>query len=249
MVRGCLKRNTSSRLPTFTIAPSRAARPSAQGFAGSPVQTRPARTIRPAGPSACKRRARPGRFSLAAENSPPRQTLAPRSTTARALHSIGLAMSRLPARNESTDAPAGPKDAMYPMVVALPIPQAWGTGEETANARLGQAERAPAWWEGQTRRGPFLSRVGSKVEIEEELVGYRPQVHRGQLAFALVGDPGLDNVLGEHVALEKEFMVTFQCVEHLAQRARGAPDLLGFLGLEVVQVLVDRIARVDLVLD
>src|SRR5208283_806837 len=180
----------------------------------------------------------------------PRQTLAPRSTTVRALHSIGFAMSRLPAhpRNRKT-----PRRGLKMRCILW----SWRSlfhrraeqGEETANARPGQAERAPAWWEGQTRRGSFLSWVGSEVEIEEELVGDRPQVHRGQLAFAFVGDPGLDNVLGEHVALEKEFMVTFQGVEHLAQRARGAPDLLGFLGLEVVQVLVDRIAWVDLVLD
>src|SRR5208283_3185635 len=179
MVRGCLRRNTSSRLPTFTIAPSRAATPSAQGIAGSPVQTRPARTIRPAGPSACKRRARPGSITLRnkesrsaaldGDGSPPWQTLAARSTTASAFHLIGIAMSRLSAR-----------------AINRELPRPW------------QADRAPAWWEGQTRRGSFLSRVGSEVEIEEELVGDRPQVHRGQLALALVGDPGFDNVLGEH---------------------------------------------------
>ncbi len=100
---------------------------------------------------------------------------------------------------------------------------------------------------GSAGRGEI--RGGLQVEVEEEFVRHGAQVHRCQLALALVGDPGLDTVLGEHVALEKEFMVTFQGVEPLAQRARGAPDLLGFLGLEVIQVLVDRFARVDLVLD
>src|SRR5271157_1343267 len=230
MVLGCLRRNTSSRLPTFTIAPSRAATPSAQGLAGSPVQTRPARTIKSAGPSACKRRARPGGITLRnkesrsaaldGDGSPPWQTLAARSTRASPFHVIGLAMSRLSLRAINGELP-----------------------------RSGQAEKGPSLVGGVNQTGPFLNRVGSKVKIEEELVRHRPQVHRGQLALALVGDPGFDNVLGEHVALEQEFVVSFQGVEHLAQRARGAFDLLGLFGLEVVQVLVDRIAGVDLVLD
>src|SRR5262249_39057334 len=89
----------------------------------------------------------------------------------------------------------------------------------------------------------------SQVVIEKELVRDRPEVDRGQLALALVGDPGLDHVRGEDVAPEQPGVVLLQGVEHLAERAGGALDLLGLLGLEVVQVLVDRLARVDLVLD
>ena len=44
-------------------------------------------------------------------------------------------------------------------------------------------------------------------------------------------------------------MVGLEGVEHLAEAARGRLDLQRLLGLEVVEVLVDRRRRLDLVLD
>ena len=51
-------------VPTAAIAPSRTARASAQGLAGSPVQIRLTLTISSAGPSCCSRSARPGSLAF-----------------------------------------------------------------------------------------------------------------------------------------------------------------------------------------
>ena len=47
----------------------------------------------------------------------------------------------------------------------------------------------------------------------------RAERDRLELALALVGDPGLDHVLGEHPALEQELVVRLQRLERLAQAA------------------------------
>ncbi len=88
---------------------------------------------------------------------------------------------------------------------------------------------------GSNRQGLF----GSDVVIQVILVRHGPQVDRRELALALVGDPGLDHVGGEDIALEQPGVIRFEGVEHLAQRA-GRLVISGLLfGLEVVEVLVD----------
>ena len=59
----------------------------------------------------------------------------------------------------------------------------------------------------------------------------------------------VDEVLGEHVALRQELVVGFERGERLPERARHGRDLGQFLGRQVVDVLVDRVARVDPILD
>lgn len=53
------------------------------------------------------------------------------------------------------------------------------------------------------------------VVVQEELIGMRPQPHSIHFLAALVADPGLDQVLAEHPALEQELMVLFEMTEGL----------------------------------
>ncbi len=54
---------------------------------------------------------------------------------------------------------------------------------------------------------------------------------------------------GEDVALEQEFVIFFQVVQRILQRAGRLGHLGQFFGLQIVDVFVERIARFDLVLD
>ena len=65
----------------------------------------------------------------------------------------------------------------------------------------------------------------------------------------LVPDPGVDHVGGEDVAAEQEIVVGSQGFERGFQRARGGRHGVELLGLEVVDVLVERLAGPELVLD
>src|SRR5262249_54166000 len=68
------------------------------------------------------------------------------------------------------------------------------------------------------RDGQVRSRLGVRrraviwlgVVVEEELVGYRAEPYRVDLALAFVIDPGLDDVTREHVAAEQELAVALE---------------------------------------
>ena len=77
----------------------------------------------------------------------------------------------------------------------------------------------------------------------------RAEGHRVHLALALVGDVGLDQVGGEDVPLEQEVVVGLQGVEDLGQRPGEILDLGGFLTLQLIEVGLDRLGRLDLVGD
>src|SRR5262245_44345421 len=98
------------------------------------------------------------------------------------------------------------------------------------------------------RRGPGSLPSGprSDVEVERELPRMRPQADRVDLVLALVVDPGLDEVTREHVALEQERMVVLEVVEDDVERARELLDLARLLRGQLVEVLVHRVAGVDL---
>src|SRR4029077_780047 len=87
------------------------------------------------------------------------------------------------------------------------------------------------------------------VEVEGELVRVRAQPEGVHLVLALVVDPGRDDVRGEHVPLEQEGVVTLERLTRLVERAGRLRDVLRHLGRHGVDVLVERLARVDLVLD
>src|SRR6185295_17890116 len=107
-------------------------------------------------------------------------------------------------------------------------------------------------WHGG-RGTPYLRRwaliIALDVVVERELVRMRTQPNRIDLILPLVLDPGLDQVRGEHVALEEELVVLLEVVEHDVERAGKLLDLLLLGGRQLVQILVHRLARIDLVRD
>ena len=62
----------------------------------------------------------------------------------------------------------------------------------------------------------------------------RAEPHEVDLVLALVVDPGADQVLAEHAALEQELVVRLERVERLVERARNLRDLAVRLLEEVV---------------
>jgi hypothetical protein len=72
----------------------------------------------------------------------------------------------------------------------------------------------------------------SDVVVEVELVRVRAQGDLLRLTTALVVDPGVDHVLGEHPALQQKLVVSLQGVQHLVQAAGGVLDLVRLLRLQ-----------------
>ena len=66
--------------------------------------------------------------------------------------------------------------------------------------------------------------------------------------LALFGDPGVDQVVGEDAAASEELTVTVKTVKRNLEVRRNGRDLGVFFGRQIVEVLVSRFARVDLVL-
>src|SRR6266581_3063694 len=95
---------------------------------------------------------------------------------------------------------------------------------------------------------PANYRPSSDVVIQEELVRMRPQRHRIHFLGALVSEPGVDQVLREHPALEQEGVVGLQRGQGLLQAARRVLDVLALRRLQLVQVHIHRLGRLDLVL-
>src|SRR5262245_26159252 len=91
-----------------------------------------------------------------------------------------------------------------------------GTAQVAISPRRGHSEgarqvsapncrRVPQW-------GPWCcpkSVSRSDVEVQGELVGVRTQPDRIHFVLALVVDPRLDEVRGEHVALQQELVIFF----------------------------------------
>ena len=67
--------------------------------------------------------------------------------------------------------------------------------------------------------------------------------------FPLQFHVAFELVLGEDVALEQEVVVRLQLVEDVAQGPRNLLDLQRLFGGQVVQVLVQGIARIDFILN
>src|ERR1700761_6104531 len=103
----------------------------------------------------------------------------------------------------------------------------------------------------QVRVAPALvgGLAGSDVVIEREFVRGGMQVVRRQLVVAFVVDPGRDQVGRENASLGEVFVVLVQAVDHRGQLGRSLRDIRGLFRRQVVEVLVDRGRRFDLVLD
>src|SRR6059036_1781317 len=97
--------------------------------------------------------------------------------------------------------------------------------------------------------GPFRSPPRSNIEVERELPRMRTQPHRVDLVLALVVDPRLDHVRREDVALQQPVVALLEVVEHDVERAGQLLDLLRLGRRQLVEVLVHRLARIDLVGD
>src|SRR5262249_46352057 len=76
----------------------------------------------------------------------------------------------------------------------------------------------------------------SDVEIEGELIGMGPQAQGLDLLLALVPDPGVDDVVGEDLALEQELVVASEHLQGVLQRVRRLGHLAQFLRLQIVDV-------------
>src|SRR6267143_440858 len=77
----------------------------------------------------------------------------------------------------------------------------------------GAGAPAPTPWQRWARQARGARTL--RVVIEEELVRMRTQGDGIDLALTLVGDPGVDQVLGEDITLEQELVVGLERIEHL----------------------------------
>src|SRR5437667_5774245 len=89
----------------------------------------------------------------------------------------------------------------------------------------------------------------SGVVIQEELIGMRAQRNGVHILDSLHFEPGVDEVLREHSAFEQEGVVGLQGLQRLEETSRCVLDVLPLFRLQVVQVYVHRLRRLDLVLD
>src|SRR4051812_23220772 len=92
---------------------------------------------------------------------------------------------------------------------------------------------------------PSLATLG--VVVQAELGRVRAERHVVDLVLPLPCDPGLDQVLAEHAALEQEVVVGLQRVDRLGQRPRNLRDVVCLLeqvevgGLSGVETLLDAV--------
>src|ERR1039458_8542159 len=70
------------------------------------------------------------------------------------------------------------------------------------------------------------------VVVEEKLIRMRAQA-QGIVLLALGGDPHVQEVQREHVALEQEVMVLLQAIQRLRQTPRHVRNLLQLFGRQL----------------
>src|SRR5690349_17119806 len=85
-----------------------------------------------------------------------------------------------------------------------------------------------------------LTAYRSGIVVQEELVRMRPQVDRRDVLGPLHGDPGVQHVGREDVALEQELVVGLERGHRLGQGAGHHLDARLALVVQLVEVLVDR---------
>src|SRR5208337_1552353 len=113
-----------------------------------------------------------------------------------------------------------------------------------------------AWRKRKQSLGPASPALGmsiinkhSDVVIEVELVRIRAHPNGVHFVLGLVLDPQIDQLLGEHTALEEEFVVRLESRENAVERTGDGWNLGRLLGREIVAVLIERFAGMNLVLD
>src|SRR6266568_2722560 len=89
----------------------------------------------------------------------------------------------------------------------------------------------------------------SGVVIQEELIGMRAQRDGVDILDSLHREPGIDEILREDAPVEQEGMVGFERRQRLLQASRRVLHVLALRRLQVVQIDVHRLGRLDLVFD
>src|SRR6267143_2243760 len=99
---------------------------------------------------------------------------------------------------------------------------------------------------------PFLRlypQFSLNVVVQEELIRMRPQRDRIDVLGALVADPRVDQVLRKYSPLGQEGVIGFERRQGLLQAPRRVLDVFALGRLQLVQVHVHWLGRLDLVLD
>src|SRR6266705_5685702 len=89
----------------------------------------------------------------------------------------------------------------------------------------------------------------SGVVIQEELIGMRAQRDGVDILDPLHREPRIDEVLREHAPVEQEGMIGLERLQRLQQTSRRVLHVLALRRLQVVQIDVHRLGRLDLVFD
>src|SRR5438128_2442452 len=121
-------------------------------------------------------------------------------------------------------------------------PERYASAAGVAKPGCPSATRARRAW-----RSPGARRLD--VEVKRVLPRMGAQPYGVHLVLALVVDPRLDHVRREDVALQQPVVGLLEVVEHDAEVAGELLDLLRLGGRQLVEVLVDRLTRIDLVGD
>src|SRR5262249_50829020 len=91
--------------------------------------------------------------------------------------------------------------------------------------------------------------IESGVEVQGELVRMRAQPSLTHFSVILVIDPGLYQVLGEYIALEQELVIVLEILQRCFQRSRHCWNLREFRRSQGVNILVERLTRIELALN
>src|SRR3954447_27058483 len=92
-----------------------------------------------------------------------------------------------------------------------------------------------------TRESRF--RLRRVIHIELDRMGRHPEPRE---LVVLQRDVGLEEVLREYAAARQERMIVFQALESLLERCTNVRHFLRLFRRQVVEVLVDRISRMNL---
>src|SRR5579875_726414 len=87
------------------------------------------------------------------------------------------------------------------------------------------------------------------IVVQRELVRMRSLPYRLHLILHLVIYPGLDQLLGKDITLHQEVVVSFKRVQRFLKRSGKRRHLGEILGTEIIDILIERFPRVDLILD
>src|SRR5579883_2877354 len=84
------------------------------------------------------------------------------------------------------------------------------------------------------------------IKIEGKFMRMRPKAHGIHLLLSLVIKPSLNKILSEGAAFQQKSMVILQSLEHLVQAPRRGLHLDLLCGAEIVQILINRRGRHEL---